>query len=49
MKIRRKKNKKKNEDSISSLWDNSRSPTLAPQGCQKEKRKSKKLEIYFKN
>ena len=35
---------KKNEECISSLWDNfKRSNT-----CQKEKRRSKKLEIYMK-
>ena len=38
----------KNEDSISSLRTTSRSPTFTSQGCWKEKRKSKKLEIYLK-
>ena len=38
----------KNEDSVSSLWDNFSVPTFASQGCQKENRKTKKLEIYLK-
>ena len=38
----------KNEDSINSLWDTLRGPSFASQGCQMEKRKSKKLEIYLK-
>ena len=37
-----------NEDSVSSLWDTSSMPTFTSQECQKEKRKSKKLEIYLK-
>ena len=38
----------KNEDSINSLWDTLRGPTFTSLGCQKEKRKNKKLEIYLK-
>ena len=38
----------KNVDSISSLCDNFKGPRFVSQGCQKEKRKSKKLEIYLK-
>ena len=38
----------KNEDSISSLWDDFKKSNIALEGCQKEKRKSKKLEIYLK-
>ena len=37
-----------NEDTISSLWTTLRGPTFVSQGCQKEKRKTKKLEIYLK-
>ena len=36
------------DDRVSSLWDNFSIPTFVSQGCQKEKRKSKKLEIYLK-
>ena len=38
----------KNEDSINSLWDNFKRSNIHLMGCQKEKRKSKKLEIYLK-
>ena len=38
----------KNEDSVRSLWDNFSRSNICIEGCQKEKRKSKKLEIYFK-
>ena len=34
------------EDSVSSLWDNFKHPNIHTMGCQKEKRKNKKLEIY---
>ena len=56
--IRKKKNNlskqqeekriQKNKYSISSLCDNFKGPRFVSQGCQKEKRKSKKLEIYLK-
>ena len=36
------------EDSVSSLWDNFKHPNIQTMGCQKEKRKNKKLEIYLK-
>ena len=39
----------KNEDRLRSLWDNSNVSTSESQGCQKEKRKSKKLKTYLKN
>ena len=38
----------KNEDSISSLWGNFKRSNGHMMGCQKEKRKSKKLEMYLK-
>ena len=38
----------KNEDSVSILWDNFKHSNIHIMGCQKEKRKSKKLEIYLK-
>ena len=38
----------KTEESVSSLWDNFKVPTFTSLGCQKEKRKSKSLEIYLK-
>ena len=44
---RRKKNPK-NEHSVSSLWDNFKQSKICIIGMQKEKRKSKKLEIYLK-
>ena len=47
-KKKKKKEPQKYEDSISSLWDKFKSPTFASQGCQKEKRDSKTLEIYWK-
>ena len=40
--------KKKNEDSISSLWNNFKKCNICITGCWKGKRKSKKLEIYLK-
>ena len=36
------------EDSINSLCDNFKRSNICLMGCQKEKRKSKKLEIYLK-
>ena len=44
----KKKKNPPNEDSVSSLWDNFRRSNICLKGCQKEKRKSKKLEIYLK-
>ena len=38
----------KNEDSVSSIWDNFKHSNICQLGCQKKKRKSKKLEIYLK-
>ena len=38
----------KNEDSISSLWDNFKCSYICIMGCQKEKRKNKKWEICLK-
>ena len=38
----------KYEGGISSLWDNFKRSKIESQGCQREKRKSKKLEIYLK-
>ena len=42
------KRSQKNEESVSSLWDNFKQSNIGFMGCQKEKRKSKKLEIYLK-
>ena len=42
------KESKKNEDSVNSPWDKFKVPAFALQGCQKEKRKSKKSETYLK-
>ena len=39
---------KKNEDSTSSLWDNFKCSNICITGCQKEKRKGKKLKTYLK-
>ena len=44
----KKKKNPPNEDSVSSLWDNFKRSNISLIGCQKEKRKSKKLEIYLK-
>ena len=44
-----KKEKYPKEDSIMSLWDNLKRSNIHITGCQKEKRKSKKLEIYLKD
>ena len=44
---RRKKESKNNEDSASSLWDNLESSNICIVEVPEEKRKSKKLEIYF--
>ena len=38
----------KNKASVSSLWHNFKHSNIRIIGCQKEKRKSKKLEIYLK-
>ena len=43
----RTKKNLKNEDSVSSLWTTN-IPTFTSQGCQREKKKSKKLEICLK-
>ena len=37
----------KNEDSISSLWDNFKCTNICIMGCWKEKRESKTLETYM--
>ena len=37
----------KNEKRLRNLWDNLSSPTLETWGCQKDKRKSKKLKTYL--
>ena len=38
----------KNEDSVSSLWDDFKQSNMCFIGVPKEKRKNKKLEIYLK-
>ena len=38
----------KSEDSLGSLWTTLTGPTFTLKGCQKEKRKSKKLKTYLK-
>ena len=38
----------KNEDGVSSLWDNCKHSNIHIVGVPEEKRKSKKLEIYLK-
>ena len=40
--------KKKHKERIRILWDISKSANTKSYGCQKEKRKSKKLKTYFK-
>ena len=45
---RRKKNTKKNEDCVSSLWDNFKHSNIHIIEMPEEKRKSKKWEIYLK-
>ena len=42
---KKKKESKKNERIINSLWDKFNRPNIRLMGCQKEKRESKKLEI----
>ena len=43
------KKESKTNDSVSSLWDNFKHSNIRIiMGCQKEKRKSNKLEIYLK-
>ena len=37
-----------NEERLRNLWDNLNVPTSKSQGCQMEKRKSKKLKTYLK-
>ena len=39
----------KYEESLRNLWDNFNVPTSKSQGCLKEERESKKLNIYLKN
>ena len=46
--MKKKEYQKTSEDNISSLWDNFKRSKFASQGCQRGKRKSKKLEIYIK-
>ena len=38
----------KNEKRLRNLWDNLNVPISESKGCQKEKRKSKKLKTYLK-
>ena len=38
----------KNEEMLRNLWDNFKCSEIESQGCQKEKRKNKKLKMYFK-
>ena len=45
---KKKKESKKNEDSISSLWDNFKRSNVHIIGVPEEERKSKKLVIYLK-
>ena len=45
---KKKKESKKNEDSVSSFGTTSRDSTFSSEGCQKEKKKIKKSEIYMK-
>ena len=45
---KKKKESKKNEDSISSLWDNFKRPNICIIGGQKEERKSNELDIHVK-
>ena len=43
------KRTQKSEDNMSSLWDNFKHSNIRIiMGCQKEKRKGKKMEIYLK-
>ena len=39
---------KKNEERLRNFWDNFNVPTSESYGCQKEKRKGKKLKTYLK-
>ena len=45
---RKKKDSKKNEDSVSNLWDNFKYSNLHIIGVPKGERKSKKLQLYLK-
>ena len=45
---KKQKDYNKNEDSVSSLWDNFKYSNVQNIGWQKEKRKSQKLKIYLK-
>ena len=44
----RRKNPKKNEDNVSSLWDNFKHSNILIIGVPEGKRKRKKSEIYLK-
>ena len=39
----------KNEERLGNLWDKFKCSNIQLMGCQKEKRKSKKLKTYLKN
>ena len=39
----------KNEERLGTLWDKFKCSNIQLMGCQKEKRKSKKLKTYLKN
>ena len=45
-KARRKKELKKNEDSVRSLWNISSTPTFISQGCQGEERERKTGSLF---
>ena len=45
-KARRKKELKKNEDSVRSLWNISSTPTFTSQGCQGEERERKTGSLF---
>ena len=45
---KKKRESKKNKDSVSSLWDDFKQSNMCFIGVPKEKRKNKKLEIYLK-
>ena len=43
----KKQNLKRNEERLRNLWDNFKRSNIRIIGCQKEKRKSKKLKTYL--
>ena len=45
---KKKKESKKNENSVNSLWDNFKRSNICITGVSEENRNSKKLEIYLK-